>query len=58
MKTKLALAALALVAANPVFAGTAFGGAVQVPEIDAAAGLAGFAALGATVAMLRERFKR
>ncbi|WP_172330222.1 hypothetical protein [Mangrovicoccus sp. HB161399] len=33
-------------------------GDVQVPEIDAAAGVAAVAALGATVAMLRERFKR
>ncbi len=31
---------------------------IPVPEIDAAAGVAAVAALGATVAMLRERFKR
>ncbi len=31
---------------------------VAVQEIDAAAGVAAVAALGATVAMLRERFKR
>ncbi len=48
----------AVVAAGPALANDPIFGTIEVPEIDAAAGVAAVAALGATVAMLRERFKR
>ncbi len=55
----LSTAAAALVAsATGAFAVGTAPSPLPVPEIDAAAGVAAFAALGATVAMLRERFKR
>ncbi|WP_171060530.1 hypothetical protein [Poseidonocella sp. HB161398] len=49
------LGAAALVLAAPAFAAPPM---PTVPEIDATAGVAAVAALGAGVAMLRERFKR
>lgn len=56
----IAVAAVA-VASQPALANC--GGPLQpacdsVPEIDAGAGVAALAALGASVALLRERFKR
>ncbi len=49
-----------LISAGVVFAlGTVAAHAtVQVPEIDAGAGVAALAALGAGIALLRERVKR
>ena len=62
MKT-IAFASLAILAAAPALANT--NGfptlppvGTAVPEIDATAGVAAMAALGASIAMLRERFKR
>lgn len=53
MKTTIALlAGVAALAASPALAL-----AVNAPEIDAGSGIAALAALGASIALLRERFK-
>lgn len=52
-----AILAIAVLAAS-TSAAMAVGLPNEVPEIDAAAGVAAVAALGGAVALLRERFKR
>lgn len=54
--TKVILSAAVLAAIAVPALATPSGG--PVPEIDAGAGVAALAALGASVALLRERFKR
>lgn len=55
---KLGLGALAALLATPAFASTSvFSNAPTVPEIDAMAGFAAIAVVGAAVALIRERSK-
>lgn len=60
--TKLYIAIAASLLASPAFAAggavCGFGGCPVVPEIDAMAGVAALAAVGAAVALVRERTKR
>ncbi|PWR02542.1 VPEID-CTERM sorting domain-containing protein [Meridianimarinicoccus roseus] len=59
MKKVLTIAAITVIAsASGALASTCPPICPTVPEIDAAAGVAALAAVGAGVALLRERFKR
>lgn len=56
---KVVVAALAALASTPALASTTplTGGGGSVPEIDALAGVAAIAVVGAAVALIRERSK-
>ncbi|MEL6316886.1 MAG: hypothetical protein AAFR16_04510 [Pseudomonadota bacterium] len=58
MKLMLASAATLLVSAQTALAQSKPGAPTVVPEIDALAGVAALAVVGATVALVRERTKR